>query len=259
MPLCDRRTSGVAMLRDVMMDWSFWAVVIAALAVALSQSPPIRLWFKRPRLDIELYSRIALTHKLGNPNAQIHIIISNVGGRTVRIRSLRLKFTRNGEHTFELPAQSYLQAPTDKDSVLFTPFSLNPGAEWSHIANCLNFFGRDDEKRYRDMESNLRQEIVAKRQQAPDTLVEADVQYVQPLLEFFDRKFNWLPGEYELEVAVQGNSVQANGNYTFTIFESESNELRTQTEGYKYGAGVYWEPTGGYPRYIFVLLHERVT
>jgi len=59
------------------LNWSFWAVVFAAIAIALSQLPPIRLWFKKAKLEIELYSKIAITHKVGNPNLQLHLIINN--------------------------------------------------------------------------------------------------------------------------------------------------------------------------------------
>lgn len=60
------------------LNWSFWAVVVALCAVVLSQIPPIHLLLKKAKLDLELYSRIHLTHKVGNPNLQLHLIISNI-------------------------------------------------------------------------------------------------------------------------------------------------------------------------------------
>ncbi len=44
-------------------NWSFWAVVVSIIAIVLYQLPPVRYWFKSPRLDIELSSRIFLTHR----------------------------------------------------------------------------------------------------------------------------------------------------------------------------------------------------
>ena len=64
-------------------DWSFWAVIVAATAIVLSQIPPIHLLLKKAKIDLELHSRIVITHKVGNPNIVLPLIISNVGGRFV--------------------------------------------------------------------------------------------------------------------------------------------------------------------------------
>ncbi|MFH1094585.1 MAG: hypothetical protein V1739_10620 [Candidatus Omnitrophota bacterium] len=70
----------------IYLNWSFWAVVIAGVALIFSQLPPIHLLLKKAKLDIELYSKIHITHKIGNPNLQIHLIINNVGGKVVKIK-----------------------------------------------------------------------------------------------------------------------------------------------------------------------------
>ena len=72
------------------MDWSFWAVVIAFAALVLSQLPPIHVMLKRAKLDLELYSKISITHKLGNPNLQLHLILSNIGGRRVSVTDIKV-------------------------------------------------------------------------------------------------------------------------------------------------------------------------
>jgi len=61
-------------------NWAFWTVLIAAIAIILSQIPPIHILWKKAKLDIELYSRIIVTHKVGNPNLLCPLILSNVGG-----------------------------------------------------------------------------------------------------------------------------------------------------------------------------------
>ena len=125
--------------------WTFWAVVFSALAVTLSQLPPVRLWFKKPKLDIEPYSRIHVTHKVGNPNLQLHIIVSNTGGREVKIKGIYFTIRREGKEIAELPAQNYLHNPSDKNSILFTSFSLKPKEEWAHLVNFLNYFNKTDD------------------------------------------------------------------------------------------------------------------
>src|SRR5690606_18603404 len=114
-------------------DWAFWAVIVALAAVVLSQLPPVHIWFKRAKLDVELYSKIGITHKVGNPNLQLHLIINNIGGRKARIKDISVSIARDGSSLVELPAQNYLQNQNDKNTLLFTTFSLQPGEEWAHI------------------------------------------------------------------------------------------------------------------------------
>lgn len=224
------------------LDWKFWSVAVAVIALILSQLPPIHILLRRAKLDVEAYSRMHLTHKVGNPNAQLHLIISNPGGRELRIKGIELRLRRGTEDEFVLPAQTYLQSPGDKETVLLTSFKLKPKEEWAHIVNFLNFFSRQDEKSYRQLEANLRQELLAKREALVDKniIVTADDENVQPLIKFFESKFRWLPGEYELTLQVQVEPERASlsRRYRITLFESDSKELTDYRDDYKYGFGV---------------------
>lgn len=110
-------------------DWSFWAVVVAAIAILLSQLPPVHVWFRKAKLEIELYSKISITHKVGNPYLQLHLIINNIGGRKVRIKDISASIERDGNLVATLPAQNYLQNQNDQSTLLFTTFSLIPSEE----------------------------------------------------------------------------------------------------------------------------------
>lgn len=224
------------------LDWKFWSAAIALLALVLSQLPPLHILFRRAKLEIEAYSQMHLTHKVGNPNAQLHLILSNSGGRELRIKELELHFARDNEDNFTLPAKNYLQHPADKDAVLFTSFKLKPGEEWAHIVNFLNFFSRQEDKRYRQLESTLRQDILRKREglanQNDD--VPADEANVAPLQTFFDQKFRWKPGEYTvtLRVRTEPELTTPDKQFRITLFESDSKELEDYRNDFKYGYGV---------------------
>jgi hypothetical protein len=224
------------------LDWKFWSVAVAVIALILSQLPPIHILLRRAKLDVEVYNRMLLTHKVGNPNAQLHLIISNPGGRELRIKGIALRLRRGKEDEFVLPAQNYLQSPGDKEAVLLTSFKLKPKEEWAHIVNFLNFFSRQDEKSYRQLESNLRQDILIKRNALVDQniIATANDENVQPLLKFFESKFRWLPGEYELTLQIQVEPERASlsRRYRITLFESDSKELTDYRDDYKYGFGV---------------------
>lgn len=229
------------------LDWSFWAVVVAALAIALSQLPPVLSWFKRAKLEIEPYSKIAITHKVGNPNLQLHLIINNVGGREVRLKDLRVNIDRDGVEVATLPAQNYLQNQSDKNTLLFTAFSLKPGEEWAHITNFLNYFNRDDENLFRSLEKEMLSDLHSKRDALDNdskALIEIESELVQPFHDFFNRKFIWKAGEYNLTVFVTTDSPKANlsRQYRFTLFESHVSHLQAITEHFKYGGGISWDP-----------------
>lgn len=227
------------------LDWSFWASVVAALAVVLSQLPPIHQLVRRAKLSLELYSRIHLTHKIGNPNVQLHVILTNVGGRSVRVKEITVNLRRDGKDVATLSAQGYLQESTDKNAVLFTGFSLKSKEEWAHIVNFFNHFSRTDEKRYRAAELALRTDIGEKRKlpENKDRLIEADPKYLPALDKLFDEKFIWLPGEYELDISVQTSDRKDNTRqkYRFTLFESDSTDLSEVKADFKYGDGIYWD------------------
>ncbi|HKI55092.1 MAG TPA: hypothetical protein VJ987_13275 [Anaerolineales bacterium] len=229
------------------LNWSFWAVIVAAIAVLLSQLPPIHVWFRKAKLDIELYSKISITHKVGNPNLQIHLIINNAGGRKVRIKDISASITRDRNLVTTLPAQNYLQNQNDKSTLLFTTFSLKPNEEWAHIVNLLNFFNRDDENEYRRLENSMLEDAREKRAamaEEPKSPIELDNALVQPCNEFFNRHFIWNAGEFQLTVNVTTDQKKANisKTYRFTVFESHTGQLKAITEQYKFGGGIWWDP-----------------
>jgi len=229
------------------LNWSFWAVVVAAIAVFLSQLPPVLLWFKRAKLEIELYSKISITHKVGNPNLQLHLIINNIGGRKIRIKNITANIERDGDLVATLPAQNYLQDQNNPNTLLFTTFSLKPAEEWAHIINFLNFFNRNDENEYRRLEAGMQADFREKKvalDEEPKNPIEINEALVQPFHEFFNRHFIWDSGEYQLTVNVTTDQEKANisKTYRFTVFESHTELLKAITEQFKYGGGIWWDP-----------------
>ncbi len=229
------------------LDWSFWAVVVAAIAVLLSQLPPVHVWFKKAKLEIELYSKISITHKVGNPNLQLHLLINNIGGRKIRIKDIAASIETDGNLVTTLPAQDYLQNQNDKSTLLFTTFSLKPAEEWAHILNMLNYFNRDDENQYRALEARMLVDFREKKAalaEEPKTPIEIDEALVQPFYDFFNRHFIWNAGEFQIKVSVTTDQEKVNisKTYRFTVFESHTDQLKAITEQFKYGAGIWWDP-----------------
>jgi hypothetical protein len=229
------------------LDWKFWlaavSLTVSIFAIILSQLPPLRVLFRRGKLDTEAYSRVALMHKIGNPIAQLHLIISNAGPREVKVKGIELHFKRDTEDRFALPAQNYLQPPSGSDAVLLTSFKIKPDEEWEHAVNFFSVPSRKEEKDYRQFEANLRRDIAAKRQVLADKndIVVADQENVQPLIKIFEDKFRWFAGEYSLTLQIQTEPAKASVSkqYRITLFESDYEELKDYCDDYKYGWGVF--------------------
>jgi hypothetical protein len=226
------------------LDWQFWSAVVALAALFLSQLPPLHILLRRPKLRCDAFSRLHITHKLGNPNAQWHLIIENAGGRALRVKAISLIFRRSGGKVFTLPAQNYLRTPDATENVMLAPFRLKPGEEWAHVLSFFNMYSRDDDKEYRRLESAIRTDILRQKEDPAnkDRLCEAAPASVELATAFFSRHFLWDSGEYELELSVETDRPEANlkRTYLFSLFESEAGELRSYSDGYMYGAGVYW-------------------
>lgn len=223
-------------------DWKFWSVVVSLLAIVLSQLPPVHLLLQPSRLEVEVQSRIQVTHHVGNPYIGLFVSIGNTGGRELRVRRLRIEVWRDGRSLGTFPAQNYFETPSSQSSALFVPFSLKPGEHWPHTVNFLNYLDRQTEKSYRENESALNADISRKldaRPKGDEKPVIAEQSLVAPFLELFNMLFIWEPGEYvfALSVDTEPGSASYAKKYRFTLYESDTAELKKHTEEYRYGGG----------------------
>lgn len=232
-------------------NWSFWAAIAAIVAIILSQIPPLYLLFKKAKLDIELYSRILVAHRIGNPNLNCHVILNNIGGRNLRVKDISARIERDGISIVILPAQSYEDNPNDINVIPLTSVTLKPKEEWGHIIHFLNFFNRSEEKDYKEAEGLLKDDIYKKRAAESNwkVLVKAEPKFVEPLLNMFEKMFIWEPGEYKLTLTISAEPFkkEIQKRYRFTFFESDSKELRKYTEDYDTGTGVHHESFDRHP------------
>ncbi|MEN8511302.1 hypothetical protein [Burkholderia sp. RS02] len=224
-------------------DVRFWQFLIAAVALTLSQLPPVRLWFKRARLSVDVFDRAALDEELGLPHAQIHITISNSGGREIKINKITATITRGNESRV-LIARGYFEKFSDQRPTLLTPFRVKPGQEWGHNVNFPLPVAWNDRNQVSAMSKALRDNIKAKRTALgePKEDVPADQNLVDPLAHRFDTHFFWKAGEYtvNLKIETEDGRADVNSVYRFIIFESESDLLRSHKDQIKFGNGVHY-------------------
>jgi hypothetical protein len=77
------------------LELEFWSILIALIALILSQIPPIKLWFKKSKLKVDTYDSIWITHHIGNPIVEFNLIIKNIGGRNILINKIIIDIFRD--------------------------------------------------------------------------------------------------------------------------------------------------------------------
>ena len=240
-------------------EWEFWTALVAFLALVLSQLPPLHLLFRRGKLTLEAYDRLHVAHTIGNPSAQLHLILVNKGGHPVRVKGITLGLRRDADAPWTLKAQGYFQSIGDQSAVLLTPFTVAPGQEWAHTVNFMMPLSRQDDQRLRQLQSALRNDIQAKKAlpENANVVVEADAATLNPVLASYRQKFKWEPGEYAVTVTIVTESAKTTLTkaYRMTLFESDTADLRGYADEYKYGLGVYFFNSDRHPG-IFPSLTE---
>ena len=229
-------------------DANVWQGAAAVAALVLSQLPPIKLWFRRAKLDVECFDRMALKHDVGAAAAEMHVTITNTGGTDIRVKRIGMAITR-GEDLRELDARGYYEKAS-KEALLFTPFTLRPKESWGYNVNFFKFAPREIRQEYSTHAHALRMDIARKanardadpQARANQELVEGDPALVAPMLTLFDRQFFWRPGEYQIVLSVETDKPHGDAVRKFrcTLFEAESERLRVHRDHLKHGNGVFW-------------------
>lgn len=235
----------------IYLNWTFWSFVIALIALMASQESRIKLFFKKPKLDFEVFSKIDLMHNIGNCGINAHLHLHNIGGSKLTIRGVEISISRDEEEVIKLPSQGYFKGPTDIYSLLFTKFSLSPDEEWSHNVTTYQDWSRQNEKILNEAISNLQAALKLKKDELDELdeleelhtdLIEGPDECVQPFNKLFEDNFVWLHGEYKMKIKILTDisKFDIEKTYKFTLFEYDEQKLRDATEDYKYGAGIYW-------------------
>lgn len=224
----------------IYLDWKFWSAIFSLIAIILSQIPPLYLLFRAKRLDVDVYGKIHLFHAVGNPSANLVVSLHNTGGKALRISSLELNLTRDGKQLTSLSGLNYFENPSSNSTILFIPFILKPNEIWTHSVLFYNESDRETEKFFREHESKLRAYF---QKTNPDNdkseKVEAHSDLIEPFYKIFDNLFIWFPGEYSATLLIKtSNNFSVTQKYRFTLYESDSNNLKLNTANYKYGVGI---------------------
>lgn len=229
-------------------DPRVWSAAIALLALVLSQLPPIHKLLRRGKLELDVYEKVGITHMLGNPNLQLHIILNNTGGNPVTITDLDVSLKQGSRKIGNISGKNYIKTPEKSGQVLLTKFKLKSGDEWAHLTNFYNDFSQFDERKCKSFTKRIRDDIsnkLEKRSKEATRLVEISDSLFTEVRSFSNSHNVWETGEYHLELNVLCSDSKYNisKSFRFTLYESDSEELEEQIDRYKYGEGICYTPT----------------
>jgi len=242
----------------IYLNWEFWTAIVAALALVLSQLPPINQLVRGVKLTMIVYPRAGVGHKVGNPNMQLGVVLSNTGGRQANIKGIIITVLREGSTLATLPAQIYSPESDPTKQRLFVGFKINPNEDQNHNFNFFVDLPRNAERELRNKTLVLMNDINAKRAALGNTdkiLAEADPVNVQPFHEMVSKNFIWIEGEYSINVRVESSDAKilVEKNFRFTLYESDSRQLRNYEAEYKYGNGIYY---GSENQWLWIKISE---
>ena len=245
------------------LDWTFWAFVTSAIAISLSQLPPVRQWFRGAKLIVETPKQMRITHIAGYASAGNVISIRNVGGRPARVKSVAFRLSREGKPLIDIPIMEFHPNPSAGTTLLLMPFTVPPGVEWTKSVNGYQDLSREKSRGLEKLVSAVKHDIGKKaldrdaNTPGSKELVVLDAALLKKAGDLVASNFIWTAGEYELEIAIATEHPCAvkQTKWSFTIWESDEAELRSFANDFKYGFGI-GVPHDRHARGVFVTLRS---
>jgi hypothetical protein len=237
---------------DLLMSWyrntSFWSLLVAGSAVVLSQLPPIATWLPSPSLAVYVSDRMGINNAIGVIGFNINVQLTNTGNTDLQIKKMELVLRDSAGVVQSKPAMNYnrLTAAANPIALPINTINVPTASTWSHNVFFNKPIGTSDEAeflrvRQAVMKSMLDQEVANDQAfEIPSVYTEAEPSVVQQALDFFNAMFDLQQGQYRatLSVHVEQRDEPFSQSFSFTIFPHHINMLRSQTEDYKYGAGI---------------------
>ncbi|HEV2177918.1 MAG TPA: hypothetical protein VGW33_12070 [Terriglobia bacterium] len=250
-------------------DPGVWSAIVALLALVLSQLPPVAELVKRRALKLVIPDQVGLNHYMGSTQVDCYVSIHNVGGRALTVARLECLIISADGPGWRLPGESYYARQTQGNSgqwPLRFPLewmALKPGEHWSEGVHFAKPFSLEDEEKVVELGSRIRNNINAKlnaRRDAglPPRVEEADDALVNEARQFFESHFKLSKGNFQLLFAAlsENDELLALRGFNFTLFESSVRTLRSATDDYKFGAGVYF-PNADQYKVLTARLHPQ--
>ncbi|MUK42750.1 hypothetical protein GNP61_14425 [Aliivibrio fischeri] len=127
---------------------------------------------------------------------------------------------------------------------MLAPFDLESGSVWAHTICFNEVWDRSTQRKYKFLHAKIRDTITEKnKNNIPEAgkFHLADESDVATLEQFFKSQFKWEDGEYDIQILVKDKNekiILSNAS-RFTLFESDTSDLKAWVEDYKYGNSIF--------------------
>lgn len=225
-----------------------WSAVLSAIAIVLSQSPPVKDWFPNDSLIIKYGDRIGINNAIGLTGYHVTMELENNGNTTLPIESVKLTVVDPNAITKIYTAET-LSTPSSSGAVLNLPvasLALEPGQRWSGSVFFNKNISPNEEESFNSIRLLISQNIQEKIQSQtwdeynPNSNMPADEDVFKQAVDFFNSKFDLEKGLHRASVEVKiRNKDSVIEPFEFTLFEYHFEMIKAQVSDYKYGFGIY--------------------
>lgn len=239
-------------------NWPEWvSAILAAIAIALSQAPPISKWFRRRSVVVEIDRRIGISQSFGVPGLQTYLSLRNCGAKPERIKAIKFTIQSDGIEAFDLVVETVFQMTDSPMPVTFFPTLIAADEEWGHLVNATTQLDMGTEKHLSRLRGQLVEAVMSYRQRDSEYSNAAQVarstgqalpappvpviygDLIKQAHHEFEKRKRWVEGEFTMQVAVitQDQTFKSRW-HRFTVFESQAGDLKSQVDAYASGVGL---------------------
>ncbi|MDF2156125.1 hypothetical protein [Vibrio sp. CAU 1672] len=232
----------------------FLSLLVAIVAIALSQFPPAHEWFDKEDFDIaeSKFIQVQVNPFIGMTNV-VPVSITNVGERYGRIKAIEMYISdSSGNITYQSEASSYLlpslgsfEQPRWKP---FTEVSLQVGENWSNSVAFSSRMAKVDEFELWDLNERIEQEkyewssdmrakgidVDSLEFEGPNFQV-SDELFVE-ITKVIKRKISWFSvGKYDVALVFSSSSGQIIETYELNISRTNMSQIVKTMDAFQDG------------------------
>ena len=233
-----------------------WSVVVAAMALLLSQLPPILNLARGTSVELNMAATaFVTTHLIGRPQLSVLVGLENTGGRPATITRFRCDLTHVETSTkWTLEVNSGMRPSSNPgQQVEFYPLGWIPtrtGELWSGVVLCQSVTSDDDLRaldQVREQFDQGLQDAMRSRIFPTQDPVRLPNELVNEATHLFDERFDLLEGTYELriEATLANDRGVAHATRCFQVTPYSISQLHRLKGDIQYGAGILFPSPRG--------------
>ncbi len=229
----------------------YLGVYVAALAIFLSQIPPLYELCQKAKPKISVNNMLALSHFLGRPELYLPITITNDGSKTFTVEKVICELEHidhtESKTTWTMRAVSYsnkARNPLDSsnNSLPLGRLRLLPNHYWSEVIECSVTPTNKQIQEERKIQGNMYLFAQTWDKNNGGGHREFNQKDWSTAIDIFNETFNLEAGEYKFNLTVTtSDNIPINSEpYYFTLTAADIKTLSQQKDDYKFGFGVLY-------------------